>query len=415
MEQPVHYTLEKFFNKQWIEDELGKVKMGGYKDMNPLNIASLDFHPLIRAIIGTQFKLETARLNGKAPIALGKDELLQELLHKNLAVLEPLLDVPDLQKRLQNKREFPKAEYELTIAAGYERMGYRVNFIKRSSKRTGEFYITDKAGSTVLIECKKKDTISPKEEKLKFWWEMFQHLLMKCLKSHGKNYGIALRIPFDPQEAEIKTLVNEIKELIISDFEGNIKLLSDKYNLHIEKFSSPKQHEIFAKNGDFGISNQLINKKTGNVSRSIKIVAYLPSEFIDEKIESTIRTLGDAYGQLEDDKPNIVYIDLNIAVMTPERLAKVLAALPSAIEKKLRQDYSKISAVVLTNLKLLGHSDIMGFRADEYVIYNKKAEKPLPKDFQIYGDKINGQSILKDIGNLIDRDGAQSLSKVEGL
>lgn len=412
MGQNIHGTLEKFFDREWIESELGKTKMDGYKDINPMNLARLDFHPLIRAIIGTQFKLETARANGKTPIALGKDELLQKLLHENLVILEPLLDVSDLRKRLQNKIEFPKAEYELAIAAGYRRMGDCVSFISRTSKRTGEFYIADKSGDAVLVECKKKDIISPKEENLKFWWEEFQHLMTKCLKSYGNFYGIALCIPFSPQREEIKGLTNEIKKLITSGFIGEVRLLNDKYKLYIEKFSSPRQCEIFARNSDSGVINKLVDRKTGEISRLIKIVGYLPSDFIDEKVESTVRTLGDAYGQLEDDKPNILYIDINVAAMTLERLKKILAKLPSAIEKKLNQDYSKISAVVLTNLKLLSHSDIMGFRADEYVIYNKKAAKPLPKGFQIYGDRINGQSILKDIGDLVGKDGAQTLSKI---
>jgi hypothetical protein len=135
----------------------------------------------------------------------------------------------------------------------------------------------------------------------------------------------------------------------------------------------------------------------------MKISAYFPSDFIEEKVNSIISTLGDAYGQLEEDKPNVVYVDINVASMTPERSSAIMAKLPSEIQKKLSRDYSKISAVVLTNLKLLGHSEIMGFHADEHVVYNENAKIKLPNGFQIYGDIINGQSILADIKVLFEK------------
>jgi hypothetical protein len=166
-ERKPHETLAKFIGKDWIEAELGKIKLDGYNNMNPMNLARIDMHPLIKAIVGTQIKLKRSEQAGKTPIALGRDELLQNLLHENLTILDPLLDVDDLQKRLRKKDEFPKAEYEIAIAAGYARMGYKPNFIQRSSvKRTGEFYISDKNGNMVLVECKKKDITSSKEQKL---------------------------------------------------------------------------------------------------------------------------------------------------------------------------------------------------------------------------------------------------------
>lgn len=81
----------------------------------------------------------------------------------------------------------------------------------------------------------------------------------------------------------------------------------------------------------------------------------------------------------------------------------IMAKLPAEIRKKLGRDYSKISAVVLTNLKLLGHSEVMGFHADEHVVYNENAKKKLPDGFKLYGDIANGQSILADIKTLFDK------------
>jgi len=56
----------------------------------------------------------------------------------------------------------------------------------------------------------------------------------------------------------------------------------------------------------------------------------------------------EAYGQLEEDKPNLVYIDINIASMVPNRSQKFMERLPVSIEQKLARDYSKISAITWT-------------------------------------------------------------------
>ena len=158
-------TLERFFGKKWLEKRLDKVKLDGFNDTNPMNLARLNIHPVIEAIVGTQMKLLKAEQSENVSVAIGKGELLQELLHKNLTILEPLLDVDEMRKRLRDKKEFSKVEYELAIAAGYKRIGYGVSFIKRSAeKRTGEFYISTASGNTILVECKKKDMVSETEK-----------------------------------------------------------------------------------------------------------------------------------------------------------------------------------------------------------------------------------------------------------
>ena len=67
----------------------------------------------------------------------------------------------------------------------------------------------------------------------------------------------------------------------------------------MEKIKMCEQQEKFSNDADFGLSRTLFNKKTGEVSELMKVNAYLPSDFIDEKIASIISTLGDAYGQLK--------------------------------------------------------------------------------------------------------------------
>lgn len=402
-ERKPHETFAKFIGNDWIGKELAKVKLDGFNDMNPMNLRRMDMHPLIKAIVGTQIKLQRSKQAGKTPVTLGRDEFLQNLLHENLTKLDALLDVSEIQRRLRDKDEFPKVEYELAIAAGYSRMGYEPYFIPRSmEKRTGEFYVSDKSGNTILVECKKKDIKSPIEQKITSWWEEFQHLVTKKLKAGKKSYGVAIYLPTNPERNETCEIADEVETLVNRGFEGEILFLG-KYKVRLEKIISREQHESFSDDASLGMSRILFNKENGVVSESMKITGIFPHDFIDEKVKSIISTLGDAYGQLEEDKPNVVYVDINVASMTPERSSAIMTMLPSEIQKKFDRDYSKISAVVLTNLKLLGHSEIMGFHADEHVVYNENAKQKLPKGFSLYGDFVNGCSILEDIKTLFEK------------
>jgi hypothetical protein len=81
----------------------------------------------------------------------------------------------------------------------------------------------------------------------------------------------------------------------------------------------------------------------------------------------------------------------------PDEASEIMARLPVEIEKKLQKDYSKISAVVLTDIALLRHTEIMGMRADEGVIFNPNAKYPIGSDFRLYGDRKSGQSIGADL------------------
>ena len=41
-ERKPHETLAKFVGNDWIEAELGKVRLDGYNNMNPMNLARID-------------------------------------------------------------------------------------------------------------------------------------------------------------------------------------------------------------------------------------------------------------------------------------------------------------------------------------------------------------------------------------
>jgi hypothetical protein len=135
----------------------------------------------------------------------------------------------------------------------------------------------------------------------------------------------------------------------------------------------------------------------------MKIAGYSPSDFIEEKTKSILSTMDEEYGQLEEDKPNLVYIDINIASMTLNRFQKFMERLSVSIEQKLARDYSKISAIIFTDLKLIGHSGIYGFHTDEVTIYNQGAKNPIPSGFRVYGDKAKGQSVFEDMRGMFQK------------
>lgn len=410
----VHETLKKFFGEEWINLEMSRAKTSGYDNMNPMNLAQLDSHPLIKAMIDTQIKMAVLEGRGSDSFPVGKSETIQDLLHKNLTTLEDKLDFNDIQRRLRNKEEFSKVEYEIAISAGYRRMEYDINFIPRqANSRTGEFVVTNKNGSEVLVECKKKNMTTPAQQKINAWWEEFQHLTMTSLKNNKKCYGVVVFIPPNSDRKDIPKLREEIVKITSSDLEGEFSLLDDKYRIVLKRFCNigesipSKLFEEFTRSydHDHGVQSVKHEKSAWPLGRfraenyfdPFCVFGKDPSEFINERITGVISTLGDAYGQLSEDKANLVYVDINIASSTPETRHSVLVRLIPAIQEKLTRDYSKISAVVITNIKILGHSEIFGFRTDEYVIFNPKAKNKIPNDFKIYGDLLSGRSILEDL------------------
>ncbi|OGJ46769.1 hypothetical protein A2229_01505 [Candidatus Peregrinibacteria bacterium RIFOXYA2_FULL_33_7] len=394
-------TFDIFFGDKWINNKIGKAKPDGYKNLNPMNLAKLRLHPLIEAIIGTQIKLQRSKQAGGTPVNLGRNEAFQNLLHENLTILEPLLDIEDWKRRLRDQNEFPKAEYELVIAAGYKRMKYEIEFIPRSKKRTGEFYLKDQLGNQIVVECKKKDMTSPKQDKITNWWKEFQHFMLEKLKSLSKFYSISIYILQNPKQEEAKKAVNEISKLINYDFEGTQLILEDHYKVTLAKIKSREQYEEADKDSIFGVNRALVEKKTEKIKEPMKITGYAPDDLIKEKVESIIGTLGQAYRQLEDNKPNIVYLDINIPLMLPELSRKIMRQIPIAIKNKLSKDYSKISAIVLTDFKLWNNPGIIGVYVEENVLYNENAKNKIPQGFKVYGDKTNGISILQDVQNTI--------------
>jgi len=54
-ERKSHETLAKFVGNDWIEAELAKVKLDGYNNMNPMNLARIDMHPC-SSIVGANKK-----------------------------------------------------------------------------------------------------------------------------------------------------------------------------------------------------------------------------------------------------------------------------------------------------------------------------------------------------------------------
>lgn len=410
-QRSVHKTLDYFFGEKWIVNQLAKVKTSGYDDMNPMNLAKLRLHPVTQAIHDTQHKLAVSEARGYSDIVIGHSEALQSILHNNLTILEPLLDRKDINKRLTDINEFPKVEYELAIAAGYKRMGTQVKFIERTAaKRTGEFHVKNDVNNQVLVECKKKDLTSPKEKKISAWWEEFQHLMTQHLKKKNQFWGIQVDIPADADRQETHKLVSFIGELVSEEVEGESTLSQGKYKVLTEKFGpdgepvSISDVDNFGNESDFGVV--ISNHKAKDVSsplvyNPIKICAKVPSGLHNKKPESIIATLKDAYGQLDDELPNIIYVDVNVPSMKIEKLPGILQSIADMVAKKLGADLSKISAVVLTNIKLFAGYPGVGAYATEVVIYNTNARRPVPESFQIYGDKTTNHRILDDIKTLL--------------
>lgn len=407
-------TFNKFFGEDWINNKMSKVKISGFKNLNPMNVQAMHPHPLIEAIVGTQRKLFFSS-KSRSPIVYGWHEAFQDLTHHVLTSLEDNIDLESIKRRLKDEDEFDKVFYELFIASGYKRNGSEVEIIKTTSeKRTGEFYVKHSSGN-VLVECKKKDIRSDNEKRVDNWWVTFQHLMMKKLKEDKKYFGIFIDIPKEADEKEIPLVIEEVMKILKNNNNGKFLILDDKYNLKINNFcenggdsTEAKVFYSFGKKFDVDacVSRCLQNKSLNadRVREPFVICCHAFSESIDSKVNAILSTIAQAYGQLEDDKPNIVYVDTNIATMLSDKIDALFKNLKPSITAKLDKDFSKISAIVLTNFRFMKPvTDGLGVYCMQDLIINPNANFKIPKDFKLYGDVSGGIDILRDIHLLTSR------------
>jgi len=407
-------TFNIFFGEDWIDNKMSKVKLSGFKDLNPMNVQAMHLHPLIEAIVGTQRKLFLSS-ESKSPIVYGWHEAFQDLTHHVLTSLENNIDFNLTKRRLKDEDEFDKVFYELFIASGYKRNGCEIEIISTTSdKRTGEFYVKHSSGN-ILVECKKKDIRSDNEKRVDNWWVTFQHLMMKQLKEANKYFGIFIDIPKEANEKEIPLVIDEIIEIIKKHNDGRFSVLNNKYNLEITSFCENGEDSTdatgfygFSKkfNVDACISRCLQNRSLNadTVKEPFVICCRAFNESIDSKVNAILSTIAQAYGQLEDDIPNIVYVDTNIATMLSDKIDILFKRLKPAITTKLDRDFSKISAIVLTNFRFMKPvTDGCGVYCIQDLIINPHANFKIPEDFRVYGDVNGGIDILRDIYVLTSR------------
>jgi hypothetical protein len=403
--------MTKYFSDEWIYEGLSSVKTKGNGKMDPITLAQLfGQHPLIDAIYRTQKKLSRAKATGK-PILIGESEVLQKVLHHNLAFLEnsPHFDSELVARRLKDADEFWDIEYELLIAAAYKHAGYTVEFIPVSEKRTGEFYAT-KDSQKILIECKRKQRMTRNESLIETWWKEFQHLLLQRLINKEKFYSVVITMPFDPKKEEIRKIADEIQDLILGSIEGTRTSKCGRYSFELKKLASSPEEEVVQSSYEqddlsFVVSNSSIRpggkESVFDFNKKVKmpiLIGLRCTDDLEGKTKGVLHALKSAYGQLEEGKSNVVYIDIGYLISREKSPLEVVGPIRKAIEKELGLGMSKISAVVLTNNQILKVNGV-GWSTWQECIYNARAIHPIPQGLPIPGDtsKYNLFSLMEKI------------------
>lgn len=399
------YSIEKFFGKKWLDDELGKYsehkKRNVDLEKHDYLLEETKYHPFIltwknaleqyqkciaqRRSIPSQSLLEVA--------ALG--DYLKEL--ENIKIVDENQEIisqnawKKLNVRFKDPKSYEHARFELQIAAVYSKK-YNVAFVQESHNKNPDLLVW-KDDIHVQIECKKKENLSFIEKQNNSILDKLRVKILNYLTSEKKNFLIILRFRNNPQAEKIEEYFTFCKKLIGKE-DLVVKKASDELLLTVEiiplveydkrvpitylqKFKRP--NEYFDKEVH---SYQSLEKRISNdtIIKNPKIVCIkTETNLIPLRIRSVIASYKKAVKQLTFNFPSLIYIELNPVNITDEDFL--------ILDKKIEKRFSdKPNAVILSRSPIIQISDDYGeYSHKSKVIINKKAKLGLEPSFSIIG------------------------------
>lgn len=350
------------------------------------------FHPLAFLIYQADKQFKSCAK--KKCFEVSEEILRVSYLGENLFILkeqntEGLGDkIQDLTS--QDKKLFDKTTYEIQVAAGYARKGYSVEFVETKSKegrKTPDLLISDE----VEVECKKKDRTTDRDIRNIENWKLIMRKASGGMEHFGLNYAVLVKTQRDPEEEDVKFILQQLQELIKQRRQGRFAFRDRGIGITLQILSA-KDQEIESEGIEFGTSEELDYvvqstefKRDGEgkaVIRDPRIFGFKSGE-LPERISSVIESIKDAKQQLSGNRPGLIYVNLNM--IDRKMIDKDFERLDSLI-KDLLKNNSTISGVIITSEFFVKDAQGYIYSHRARVIRNEQAKSPLPLGFEILGE-----------------------------
>lgn len=371
-----HPKVHELVGRNWIERRV-EAALDSAKRKQHLHPSTMSpacgwiVHPL----------LAEAKQKGRTPIS---DSLELDL--------RDLDDVPlpqNLGKRLRDDHDFHKATYEIRIAAGFRRLGFRPVWCSTMKQRRPEFLVLMGGREIMSVECKKRDVQDGYEKDAGVFWKHLQYQLRQRMSAHSLNYWVKVSgAKFEI--ADVNVLVLEIISSIRQRDCGQFNAVHGRYRVEYLRLTEPNGSVIAEVIDMFPRGHMGIN--AGQLSRSmvgsIKNPKLLRMELIDDpqrRLKGIVRNLKNAAKQMIHGLPYLVYLDVNIPNFEQERAE--FDGLAEAISHELHMRYRHVSAVILTNIyPALSLNGYLGWRVRTECVLQPKPTAPILRELVFPGD-----------------------------
>ncbi|MFS2017526.1 hypothetical protein ACEN88_13215 [Massilia sp. CT11-108] len=283
-----------------------------------------DPHPLIEWALDLEKLLTHARETHEFTpnesilklYTLGK--ILERCQHES--GLEKLTD------RLKQKDSFFSAFFEAEVAAMYSHKGFSVRFIEEGSNRTPDLYVKRADGLDGYVECKCRDLLTERDEKLKKAWDGLQKGILGEFGPQKISFAVFVK---SQNDLEIKD-VPSLKNFIIEQYKmggcgkydratGDLIYSTDpsgKYQVVVNNWMRPDeeaQQEAFNffVREEFDHVTMLCDGRVDENDLPFwkrPIVIGMANEKPSDRVSGIVNAFKSAVGQLSKEKPGAIWI-----------------------------------------------------------------------------------------------------------
>lgn len=302
----------------------------------------------------------------------------------------------NLSERLKSDHDCRKVAYELRIAAGFCRLGYRIAWIPPSSQRQPEFTVDLSESNRLSVECKKRDSLDGYEQEGGRFWKHLQFTLTKKMQELSLNYWVKIT-GREFNLNDIDSLISEIISALQSNEYGQFNSTMGNYIIDYTKLANPGKSITMDIVNMFPRGGRGINIGKQNPNQIMKgpltDPILLRLEIIDDlehRTKGIVRNLKIAAHQVIKGFPNLVYLDVNIPDYQTEQ--SEFGVFVAAVKSELSQRHRQISAVVVTNIyPSLSLDECLGWRVRTELIEHPNPIVKLPRGFKFPGDNYDTQ------------------------
>jgi len=352
--------------------------MPGWLEKATVRYAS---HPVVRTYVAARDALAA----GYEAASASPEAIEIMTLARDIRVLGPQLNLGRWASRLRAAGDCKPAQYELYVMAGYVQAGAAIEMT--DTARTGECNATW-GGPWVHLECKAKTVASLGPRHLKEVLDRGNDLIRQAMAETGRKALVWITCRQDPRVEELASIASLVRDALgrpqtelVRSGKFEISVISGREGAYYENesrgvlvpagfeyaFTESRMHD--GKAGEPAVSDVW-----GVAWRTTK-----PQGWVRSALES-IREAG----KLDDDHPNIVYLQVPPG---PCGIVRARIEILVAPVTQLLENHSRLNCVVLTGFctRETGPHQNAVVSVAYRPVYNPSARLQLPEGFRVMG------------------------------